>query len=105
MPRYEGEERRVSCLAHAEMIQTDAHLKEILARLETNTEWIMQSLKYALGIAGTIVCAVVIPFAVYISALDKRVDKQDTETRAACEKRADLLDRRVEVLERKAGMR
>lgn len=93
-----------TCGAHEHMVENDAQLLAGLSRVETNTEWIKSGLKYGLGLIGTVVTVIVLPFGVYFISLEKRLDAQDNESKAritACEQKVKAVEHRVAALEGK----
>lgn len=68
---YDGEERRQHCDVHDEYHET-------LTRVATNTDWIIKALKAAMAVGGCIFTIIVIPVAVWLVNLDKRVTNIET---------------------------
>lgn len=46
---------------------------ETLTRVATNTEWLIKAMKTGLAVIGGIVTLVIIPTAIWLISLDKRV--------------------------------
>jgi len=57
----------------AEHCETHDAMHETLTKVATNTDWIVRGLKWSLSLASGIVVLVVIPVALFLVNLDKRV--------------------------------